>query len=77
MIERTRHGYLVSCDYCSTEQEVKVDVPDHLVPHLVDKGWKVAAGQGHEVLHICPCCVEDAPVQFDPRSNYTDSLMDG
>ncbi len=76
MIERTHRGYLVSCDHCSTEQEMKVDSPEHLVPHMIDKGWRVASDGRGEVVHICPCCVEDAPVQFQPQSNYTDSLMD-
>lgn len=66
MITKLPHGFCVSCDFCSTEVELRAATRDAVITRITGMGWvqEKADEKKRELVQKCPCCVESqVPVQ--------------
>lgn len=62
MIETIEGGVLLSCDFCSTEMELKVHTIERVNEAAVKHGWVVRQNDHGDWQHACPCCRDDIMV---------------
>ena len=59
MIEQNwpRLGFVVHCDFCSTDEKVDTDNWDYMLMVIKNNGWTYFRGDSGDLwMHRCPTC---------------------
>lgn len=75
MLTKNGSGFLISCDFCSSEAVLHTQEMADAIDAARRKGWSMQSGKQGGVEDRCPCCTEKAhklrarpvrsPVEFE------------